>query len=100
MFVAYWFLLIPILFAAVIFSAWFVLLLAIHSTEAFRRAPHREFLGPGGPDDPFTVRVVREVDDQLPRRRERARTVSVERQRDGQQPARRRVQTGLRSAAS
>lgn len=32
---------------------WVILFLANDPAEEIRRTPHHQFLGPGGPDDPF-----------------------------------------------
>jgi hypothetical protein len=62
MVVAYFFLLIPILLVGLLVGAWFVLLLFTRTgLDAIRNTPYHEFLGPGGPDDPFTVRIPREA---------------------------------------
>jgi hypothetical protein len=50
---AYFFFLVPIVLASVVFGAWFLLFLVSKPVEALLRVPFREFLGPGGPDDPF-----------------------------------------------
>jgi hypothetical protein len=57
---AFVFLLIPVLLAGLVVVAWFVLLLFNKPADAIRSVPYHEMLGLGGPDDPFTVRVVRE----------------------------------------
>jgi hypothetical protein len=33
--------------------AWTILFLANHPSEEIRHVKHHQFLGPGGPDDPF-----------------------------------------------
>jgi hypothetical protein len=63
--------LILILLAGLVVTAWFALFLASNPAEAIRSVPYHEHLGPGGPDDPFTMRVPREADDgEHPRRSE------------------------------
>jgi hypothetical protein len=58
---AYFFLLIPILLAGLVLGLWFLFLVSARAgADAIRKMPYRDFLGPGGPDDPFTVRVPRE----------------------------------------
>jgi hypothetical protein len=56
--------LILMLLAGLVVTAWFALFLASNPAEAIRSVPYRQHLGPGGPDDPFTVRVPREADDE------------------------------------
>jgi hypothetical protein len=63
---------IVVLLAALVIVPWLVLFLLSDPGDAIRSVPHRPFLGPGGPDDPFTVRIPREDYDELrPRTRER-----------------------------
>jgi hypothetical protein len=82
MVLAYVFLLIPILLAGLVFGAWFFLLLSTRAgRDAIRDLPYREFLGPGGPDDPFTVRIPRGEYEEL-RSRRRAQTGTVRGRRD------------------
>jgi hypothetical protein len=58
---AYFFLLIPILLAGLVLGIWFLSLVSARAgADAIRKMPYRDFLGPGGPDDPFTVRIPRE----------------------------------------
>ena len=38
---------------AVIWLVWMIVFLANDPSEEFRHLQHHEFLGPGGPDDPF-----------------------------------------------
>jgi hypothetical protein len=46
--------LILVLFpVAVIWLVWMIVFLANDPSEEFRHLQHHEFLGPGGPDDPF-----------------------------------------------
>ena len=46
--------LILVLFpVTVIWLVWMIVFLANDPTEEFRRLQHHEFLGPGGPVDPF-----------------------------------------------
>jgi hypothetical protein len=85
---AYVFLLIPILLALLVLGAWFLLILSVRAgAEAIRNVPYRDFLGPGGPDDPFTVRVPREeYEAMLSGSRGPTRTVSATRGADEQLP--------------
>ena len=47
---------------AVIWVVWMIFFLANDPSEEFRQLQHHEFLGPGGPDDPFA----RDQDDGRP----------------------------------
>jgi hypothetical protein len=58
-------LVILLLLAAVVVVPWLFLFLVNDPGKAIRDMPYREFLGPGGPDDPFTVRIPREAHEEL-----------------------------------
>jgi hypothetical protein len=86
--VAYLFLFIPILLAGLIVGVWSLFVLFTRAgAEAIRNVPFRDFLGPGGPDDPFTVRVPREeYEAMISRSREQTETVRVPREADQRLP--------------
>jgi hypothetical protein len=46
-------LLIALLPLIPVWLIWMALFLANNPAEAIRKAKHHQFLGPGGPDDPF-----------------------------------------------
>ena len=46
-------LLIPLLPLIPIWLIWMALFVANDPSEEIRKAKHHQFLGPGGPDDPF-----------------------------------------------
>jgi hypothetical protein len=100
MVVAYVFPLLPILLAGLVAGAWLLLLVMGTGRDAIRNMPHRDFLGPGGPDDPFTVRIPREEYEALPSRRHaHAGPVPVGREADEDQLSRPDEQTELPPAA-
>jgi hypothetical protein len=67
---AYFFLLVPLVLASIVFGAWFLLFLFSKPTKLLLSVPFRELLGPGGPDDPFAVE---HHEARMRLRRERAR---------------------------
>jgi hypothetical protein len=101
MVLAYLFLFIPILLAGLVIGVSFLLLLfARAGTDAIRDVPYRDFLGPGGPDDPFTVRIPRqEYETMASRPHAQTRTVRVARAADDEQLPRPDERTGLPPAA-
>jgi hypothetical protein len=101
MVVAYFFLLIPVLLAALVVGAWIALVLSTRTgMNAIRNAPFREFLGPGGPDDPSTVLVPRDqYEELLATQREPAGVVRVLRKTGDEQLPRPDEQTEHRPAA-
>jgi hypothetical protein len=67
---AYFYVLVPLLLPVLLVGAWFVLFLFSKPVEAIRRVEYSDFFGPGGPDDPLTVRIPRDVYDELLARRD------------------------------
>jgi hypothetical protein len=100
MIVAYFFLLIPVLLAALVVGAWIALVFSTRTgVDAIRTAPFREFLGPGGPDDPSTVLIPRDEYEQLLATRRQAGVVRTLREAGVQQLPRPDEQTEHRPAA-
>jgi hypothetical protein len=97
---AYLFLFMPILLAGLVVGVWFLLLLfARAGADGIRNMPYRDFLGPGGPDDPSTVRVPREeYEAVLSHPHRQTGTVRVAREA-GEQLPRPDQRTGLPPAA-
>jgi hypothetical protein len=62
---AYFYLLVPLLLPVLLVGAWFVLFLFYRPVEAIRRVQYSDFFGPGGPDDPLTVRLPRDEYEEL-----------------------------------
>jgi hypothetical protein len=101
MVVAYFFLLIPVLLVALVVCAWIALVLSSRTgRDAIRNTPYRDFLGAGGPDDPFTVRIPREeYEELLARPQEQTGTVRALREGDDEEPPRPDERTEQRPAA-
>jgi hypothetical protein len=101
MVLAYLFLLIPFLLAALVLGVWVLLLLITRTgVDAIRRMPYHEFFGFGGPDDPFTVRMPREeYAAVLSRPHGQTGTVRVARDPDDEQLPRPHRRTELPPAA-
>jgi hypothetical protein len=100
MVLAYLFLLVPFLFAGLVIGVWVLLLITRTGVDAIRRMPYQEFLGFGGPDDPFTVRVPREEYAAVHTRPLGQKgTVRIAREADDAQLPRPHQRTGLPPAA-
>jgi hypothetical protein len=100
MVVAYFFLLIPVLLAALVVGAWIAVVLSTRTgMDAIRNAPFREFLGPGGPDDPSTVLIPRDEYEQLLASQRQPGVVRTLREAGDQQLPRPDEQTEHRPAA-
>jgi hypothetical protein len=92
-------LVIIVLLAGLVIVPWLVLFLANNPGDAIRSVPDREFLGRGGPDDPFTVRVPRDAYEELLARQDAQTTARVLREAGDEQLPRPGKQRRLPPAA-
>jgi hypothetical protein len=90
---------IIVLLAGLVIVPWLFLFLSYGPGNAIRSVPDREFLGPGGPDDPFSVRIPRKTYDELLARQAQTRTVRVLREANDEELPRPDEQRQLPPAA-